>query len=162
MADGKTLIHADHGNTGVAGAFSAVTVAGARDKMKAQKDLSGNDWLDLRPDFILVPTALADTAISLNINEYTNEASKFQQRNLYKGLFRKIIDSPRLASATRHYIFADKNIEPVFEVNFLNGVETPFLDEREEFDVDGTRWKIRHDWGVAAIGYKGIQSNPGA
>lgn len=161
MSDDKTLIHADHGNTGVAGAYSAVTVAGARDKMKAQKDLSGLDWLDLRPDFILVPTALADTAISLNINEYTNESNKFQQRNIYKGLFSSIIDSPRLASATRHYIFADKNVEPVFEVNFLNGVETPFLDERDEFDVDGTRWKIRHDWGVAAIGYKGIQSNPG-
>jgi hypothetical protein len=161
MSDGQTLIHPTHGNVGPTGAFDASKIAGARDVLKNQKDMSGNDWLDLRPDFALVPTALADSVIAVNINEYTNESNKFQQRNLYKGLFREIIDSPRLTSQTGIYIFTDKNQEPVFEVNFLNGNETPFIDEREEFDVDGTRMKIRHDWGVAAIGWKGVVRNAG-
>lgn len=162
MSDGNTLIHATHGNVGPSGAFDASKIAGARDVMKAQKDMSNNDWLDLRPVVALVPTALADSVIALNINEYTNESNKFQQRNLYKGLFRDIIDSPRLTSQTGIYIFADKDQEPVFEVSFLNGNETPFIDERDEFDVDGTRFKIRHDWGVSAVGWKGVVRNAGA
>jgi len=161
MGDGLTLIHATHGNVGPTGAYSATTVAGARDVMEGQMDLSGNDYLDLTPSLILAHTSLGDTIKALNINDYTNEASKFEQRNLYKGLFNDIVTSRRIANANRVYLFADKNIEPVWEVNFLNGVETPFMDEREEFDVDGVRWKIRHDWGIAAVGFKGVVSNIG-
>jgi len=162
MSDGNTLIHPTHGNVGPTGALDASKIAGARDVMKAQKDMSGNDYLDLRPSVALVPTVLSDSVISLNINEYTSKPNVYQERNLIKGLFSEIIDSPRLTSQTGIYIFADKNQEPVFEVSFLNGNETPFIDERDEFDVDGTRMKIRHDWGVSAVGWKGVVRNAGS
>lgn len=161
-SDNKTLYHLDHGNIGPNGAYSATTIAAARDLIAYQKDVGSNDWLDLYPETILVPTALRDTAIALNINDYTNEASKFQQKNLYKGLFNDIISSPRLTSPTRSYLFANKDIAPVWEVTFLNGVQTPFMDEREEFDVDGKRWKIRLDFGVAPIDWKGTATLAGA
>lgn len=161
MSDGYTLIHANHGNVGPSGAYSATTVAAARDRMKLQKDLSNNDWLNLSPSLIWIPTGISDTVKSLNINDYTNEANIYEKKSMVKGLFNTIIDSPRFVDANRVYLLADKNIEPVFEVNFLNGQQTPFMDERTTFGVDGLQWKIRIDYGVNAIGYRGIVSMPG-
>jgi hypothetical protein len=71
------------------------------------------------------------------------------------------VDTPRL-SGTRRYLFADPNIAPVLEVAFLNGVQTPYMESEETFDVDGMRWKIRHDYGVAAIDWQGAVTNAGA
>jgi hypothetical protein len=161
MSDGKTLIHADHGNIGATGAYSETTIQSGFDLMAAQMDLSKNDYLDLSPEILLIPKGLKVAAMKLNINEYENGANKYAQTNIYKGVFKDIVDTPRL-SGTRHYQLADPNIAPVFEINFLDGNETPFLDERNEFYVDGTAWKIRHDWGVAAVDWKGIVSFAGA
>lgn len=161
MSDGLPLIDAAHGNIGASGAYSETTIQSGIDVMSLQKDLSGNDYLDLNPEILLIPKGLKVAAIKLNINDYENGANKFAQANIYKGLFRDIVDTPRL-SGTRHYMLADPAVAPVFEINFLDGNETPFMDERNEFYVDGVAWKIRHDWGVAAIDWKGIVSFAGA
>jgi len=71
-----------------------------------------------------------------------------------------VIDSPRL-SGTAWYMLANPADEPVFEVAFLDGVQTPYLEQDEPFDVDGIRWKIRLDYGVGAIGWRGIVRNAG-
>ena len=162
MFDGNTLIHASHNNVGSTLAFGILGLADARTKMALQKDLSGNDYLDLRPHTLIVPTNLYDSAILLNTSAYADEANKFQKPNIYRGFFEQIVTSPRLTSTTAYWILADPDIEPVLEVNFLNGKQTPYLEERQEFDVDGTRWKIRHDWGVDAVGSQGVIRNPGA
>lgn len=161
MSDGLTLIHPSHGNVGATGAYSETTIQSGIDLMSSQMDLSNNDYLDLNPEILLIPKGLKVLATKLNINEYENGGNKYAQQNIYRGLFKDIVDTPRL-TGTRHYQLADPNVAPVFEINFLDGNETPFLDERNEFYVDGTAWKIRHDWGVAAVDWKGIVSFAGA
>jgi hypothetical protein len=59
-------------------------------------------------------------------------------------------------------MFANPSDEPVIEVAFLDGVQTPFMDNEMGFEVDGLRWKIRMDYGVGAIGWKGAVKNAGA
>ncbi|HWV28298.1 MAG TPA: hypothetical protein VN038_01540 [Dyadobacter sp.] len=162
MADGNPLIHASRGNVGAAGAYSTTTINDGRTKMRLQKDLNNQEYLNIAPDRVIVPFALEETAISLNINDYQAGDGKQTQKNLYKGLFKQIITNPRLTSATRFWMLTDPAILKVFEVNFLNGNETPFMDERQEFYVDGTVWRIRHDWGVAAVESKGIVGFAGA
>jgi len=75
-------------------------------------------------------------------------------------LFSEVIDTPRLSGTTR-YLFADPSIEPVIEVAFLNGQQNPFMEMEEQFRVDGMTWKVRHDYGVGAIGYRGVVKNAG-
>jgi hypothetical protein len=50
----------------------------------------------------------------------------------------------------------------VIEVAFLDGQDAPFLDQEEGFTVDGTRWKVRLDFGIAAVDWRGVVRNNGA
>lgn len=162
MADGKSLFHADHGNLGAGSALSVEGLDGDRVKMAQQKDVSGNDFLDLRPAVLLVPIGLGGTARVINGAEYDPDTSgKLQKPNKVRGLVGDIVDSPRL-SGTRRYLFADPSEAPVIEVVFLDGMQEPYLEMQQGFDVDGSRWKVRLDYGVGAIDFRGAVTNAGA
>jgi len=162
MGDSKTLFHADHGNIGSAGALAVVSIEDARVKLASQMDVGGNDYLDLRPAVLLVPMGLGGTARVINAAEYDPDTSgKLQRPNMVRGLFRDIVDTPRL-SGTRFYTFADPSEAPVIEVAFLDGNQSPYLEIQDGFDVDGAQYKVRLDFGVGAIDYRGAVTNAGA
>ncbi|MFR0383311.1 hypothetical protein ACKEMP_26145, partial [Escherichia coli] len=48
------------------------------------------------------------------------------------------------------------------EVAYLDGIDTPYLEEQEGFTVDGVAWKVRIDAGVAALDYRGLLKSNGA
>ena len=166
LSDGKSIIHADHGNiAAVAGPPSVATLASVKLAMRAQKDVSGNDYLDLTPRILLVPDSLEDTARILNTAMYDPAATLSTKNpntpNPYMGAYSDIIGTPRL-SGTAWYAFADPSIAPVLEVSFLDGVQEPFLEMEQGFTVDGARWKTRLDFGVSGVGYEGVVRNAGA
>lgn len=162
MADGKTLFHADHGNIGTAAALTMAAIDADRVLMASQKDISGNDFLDIRPAVLLVPIGLGGTARSINEAQYDPDtANKLAKPNVVNGLFRDIVDTPRL-SGTRRYQFADASEAPVIEVAFLDGAQEPYLELQNGFDVDGARYKVRLDYGIAAVDYRGASTNAGA
>jgi ATP-dependent protease ClpP protease subunit len=163
MNDGKTLFHADHGNLAQAGAAPSVAAFDAiRVAMAQQKDLSGNEYLDIRPSFLLLPIGLGGAARVVNGSQYDPDAvNKLQRPNIVNGLFSDIVDTPRLAG-TAYYAFADPNIAPAIEVVFLNGVTEPFTDSQDGWRVDGVEWKVRHDYGVGAVNYRSGYKQPGA
>jgi hypothetical protein len=162
MVDGNPLFHASHGNiAGTAAIPSVASFDAIRTQMKSIKDKDNNDFLDIMPAIWLGPTALGGSAKVVNDAQFdTDVSNKFQVPNKSRGLFNQIIDTPRL-SGTAWYALADAGVEPVFEVVFLDGQQTPYLESEMGFDVDGMRWKVRHDYGVGAIGYKGIVKNAG-
>ncbi len=163
MHDGITLFHADHGNLAASGAVvSVATVEAARVAMAKQTDVSGNDYLDLRPSIWLGGMSSGGTAREVFGAEYNDEASKNQRKpNIVRGLVGDIVDSPRIAG-TDWYLFADSADSPVIEVAFLNGEQEPFLDSMEGFSMDGLQWKVRLDYGIAAVDYRGVYKNAGA
>lgn len=162
MSDGKTLFHADHGNIGTGAALSVASIEADRVLMASQKDVGDNDYLDLRPQSIVLPVGLGGTARVINEAQYDPDtANKLQRPNMVRGLFSDIVDSPRL-SGTRNYMFANPSEAPVIEVSFLDGNDTPFLESQEGFTVDGTSWKARLDYGVGVIDYRGATTNAGA
>lgn len=161
MSDAKTLFHADHGNLTTSAAISMDAIDKDRVAMASQKDVGGNDYLDLRPAVLLVPIGLGGTARSINDAQYDPDtANKLQKPNTVRGLFRDIVDTPRL-TGNRRYLFADPNEAPVIEVAFLDGAEEPYLEQETGFTVDGSRWKVRLDFGTAAIDYRGAVTNAG-
>ena len=162
MGDGKTLFHADHKNITTGAALSMAAIDADRVAMASQLDVSGNDYLDLRPAVLLVPIGLGGTARSINDAQYDPDtANKLQKPNIVNGLFRDIVDTPRM-TGTRRYLFADPSEAPVLEVAFLDGNQNPYLELQNGFDVDGARYKVRLDYGVGAIDYRGAVTNAGA
>jgi len=163
MPDGIALFHADHDNLAASGAVVSVTsIEAARVAMSKQLDISGNDFLDLSPALWLGPKSFGGQARVVNDAQYDPDtANKLQMPNRVRGLFRDVIDTPRI-TGTEWYTFADPNEAPVIEVAFLNGDQEPFLESEQGFDVDGMRLKVRLDYGVAAVDFRGGYKNPGA
>ena len=161
MLDGLTLFHATHGNIGAPAAISMASIDADRVLMASQKDVSGNDFLDLRPAVLLVPIGLGGTARSINQSEYDPDATnKLQKPNITNGLYRDIVDTPRM-TGTRRYSFCEATEAPVLEVAFLDGMQDPYLELQDGFDVDGGRYKVRLDYGVAAVDFRGAVTNAG-
>lgn len=162
MADGKALFHTDHGNLAADGALAVAVFEDMRQKMASQKDVGGNDYLDLRPAALLCGMGQGGTARVINGAEYDPDtANKLQRPNMVRGLFADVVDSPRI-TGTRVYAFADPAIAPTLEVAFLEGRQDPYLERQEGFDVDGSRFKVRLDYGIAAIDYRGAVTAKGA
>lgn len=161
MADGKRLFHADHGNIASAAAPTVAVLDAMRQLMAKQKDKDANDFLDIRPALALAPLSLGGTLRVLNGSQYDHDADKLQKPNIVAGLFRDVIDTPRL-TGTAYYMFANPSEEPVIEVNFLNGEQSPYMESEQGFTVDGMQWKIRMDYGIDAVGYRGVIRNAGA
>lgn len=161
MGDGKALFHADHGNLTTSAAITMAALDLDRVAMASQKDVSGNDYLDLRPAVLVIGIANGGTARSINGAQYDPDtANKLQKPNVVNGLFRDIVDTPRISS-NRRYLFADPSEAPVLEVAFVDGNQNPYLELQNGFDVDGARYKVRLDYGVAAVDYRGAVTNAG-
>jgi len=163
MNDGLPLFDAGHGNLAAVGAAPSVAAFDAIDAaMGAQKDISGNEYLEIGLDRLLVPRSLRGAAITINGSEYDPDAvNKLQKPNIVKGLLSDVIATQRL-TGTAYYGFADPSTAPALEVVFLNGVTEPFTDSQDGWRVDGVEWKVRHDYGTGAVNYRSAYKQPGA
>ena len=61
----------------------------------------------------------------------------------------------------RRYVAAAQGTDTI-EVAYLDGMDTPYLEQQEGFTVDGIAWKVRIDAGVAALDYRGLVKSSGA
>lgn len=161
LSDSVTLFHATHNNVST-GVPSVTSFDAARVIMASQTNPGGGEIIDLRPSIWLGPIALGGEARVINDAQYDPDtANKLQRPNKVRGLFSKVVDTARLSGAP-WYIFADPSEEPVLEVGFLDGQQEPFLEMKEGFRVDGVSWKVRLDYAVAAVGYRGAVRSTGA
>lgn len=162
MDDGYALFSTEHGNIETTGVLlpTVAAIDAGRVKMAQQLDISGNDYLDIRPAFWVGSLAAGGTARVVNDAQYDPDtANKLQKPNMVRGLFREVVDTPRISTAW--YMFADPNEAPVIEVAFLNGNQAPYLEQQQGFAVDGSQWKVRIDYGVGVIDYRGAFMNDG-
>lgn len=152
-----------HANVSTGLALSAAAIDADRVKMAQQREPNSNEYIDLRPAILLVPVGLGGQARLINTSQFDPDtvANKSQMKpNIVAGLFRDIIDTPRL-SGTRRYLFADPSIAPVFMVSFLEGQQEPVLETQDGWRVDGVEMKARLDVGVDAVDYRGALTNAG-
>lgn len=166
MSDSVALFHAtSHGaNKTTGAAITAAALDADRVAMASQRDPNSNEYLDLRPAVLVLPVGLGGVARIINTSQYDPDtvANKSQMKpNIVAGLVRDIVDTPRI-TGTRRYLFADPSIVPVIEVAFLEGQSEPTLESRDGWDVDGTEMKVRLDYAVGAVDWRGAVSNAGA
>lgn len=162
MNDTVALFDAAHNNIGTPAAPGVASFDEIRQLMAKQKDVSGNEYLDIRPAILLCPIGLGGSARVINGSLYDPDAAnKLQRPNMVNGLFENIVDTPRL-TGTRYYAFADKDLAPAIKVVFLNGVQEPYLEQRLGWRTDGTEYKVRHDYGVGGVNWRSAVTNGGA
>lgn len=163
LADGKTLFHADHGNLLTGAAISTTSVDQMRVAMGKQKDSDGNT-IRVPMKNLLTPLALGGLARTVRDSQNEVSGSKnLTTPNIVRGTF-DVIDDGRLDadSATKWYGVADPAYVDGIVIGYLDGNQTPYLEQHEGFTVDGVAWKVRLDAAPAIADYRGIYLNPGA
>lgn len=159
LSDGKALFSADHKNLST-GAIDVTSLDKARQLMRVQKE--GERSLNIRPAYVLVPTVLETLA------SQTIKSASVKGADVNAGIenpirnFAEIISEPRLddADPAAWYLAARKGSDTI-EVAYLNGVDTPYIDQQEGFTTDGVATKVRIDAGVAPLDYRGLVKSSG-
>ncbi|MDV2340905.1 Clp protease ClpP [Vibrio cholerae] len=163
MSDGKALFHADHGNMFDASAgVSVATLGGARQKMLSQTAADGKRKLNIRPGFVLTPTALELEMIqTIESGSIKGADVNAQIKNPLQN-FAKVIAEPRLDDqATFDWYLAAGKGRDTIEVAYLDGVDTPYIEQQQGFTVDGVATKVRIDAGVAPRDFRGLVKSKG-
>lgn len=167
MSDGTALFDAAHNNlnAGGAAAISTTSVSAGRNAMGLQQDPDNNvTALNIRPAIFAVPYALQDVAQVLMTSQTNPDSGQDNSEvpNTLNGMA-TVIPEARLsnASATAWYLLASPGIGNLIELGFVEGQNTPFIDSREGWKVDGLEYKVRLDFGVKALDFRYFYKNDG-
>lgn len=161
MSDGVPLFHASHGNLLTAAAISTASVDAMGAAMATQKQ--GSASLNISHKYLIVPRALRGLANVVRESEYEVGGSKNNTiPNSVRNTF-EVVSDARLdaASAAAWYGAADQNANDTIEVDYLDGNDQPYLEQRAGWNVDGTEFKVRMDAGVSPLDFRTLSKNPG-
>ena len=161
MQDNVALFDAKHGNVaGTGEALSVKAIAKAITAMRRQKGIQGEATLNITPKYLVVPPELEMTAYQIVNSTAAVDGVNSGVANPYKGRFIVVADA-ELTDTDAWYLVADATQHDTIEVTYLNGVETPRLETRQGFDVDGIEYKVAFDCGVSALDFRGVFKNAG-
>lgn len=161
MQDNIALFDDKHGNVAKTGeALSIKAIAKAITAMRRQKGIQGTANLNITPKYLVVPPELEVTAYQIVNSTAAVDGTNPGVVNPYKGRFVIVADA-ELTDPDAWYLVADASQHDTIEVTYLNGVETPRLETRQGFDVDGIEYKVAFDCGVSALDFRGVYRNAG-
>ena len=161
MQDNVALFDTKHGNVaGTGEALSVKAIAKAITAMRRQKGITGEATLNITPKYLVVPPELEMTAYQIVNSTASVDGVNSGVANPYKGRFIVVADA-ELTDPDAWYLVADATQHDTIEVTYLNGVETPRLETRQGFEVDGIEYKVAFDVGVDAIDFRGLYKNAG-
>lgn len=171
--DSVALFHAaTHSNYVTSGAAPSVaTLNAARAAMARQSDPNNGLPLNIRPKYLIVPVSLETTAKVLIASEKdplgtASATGGATTPNPYYNAL-TVIAEPYLDSfssykgTTGWYLAGDQNMHDTYEVAFVGGQSTPYLESRDGWSVDGIEYKVRIEFGVAALDYRALYYNDG-
>lgn len=161
MQDNIALFDTKHGNVaGTGEALSVKAIAKAITAMRRQKGITGEATLNITPKYLVVPPELEMVAYQIVNSTAAVDGVNSGVVNPYKGRFIVVADA-ELTDPDAWYLVADASQHDTIEVTYLNGVETPRLETRQGFDVDGIEYKVAFDCGVSALDFRGVYKNAG-
>lgn len=164
MSDGTALFHANHKNLLTAAAIATAAIDNMRVKMATQKDAGDNAHaLNIRLAQLIVPMALQGTANVVRDSEFDVSGNNDKTiPNSVRGTFDVIADA-RLdaSSAISWYGSANSGMHDTIEVSYLDGQDTPYLESKDGWNVDGVEMKVRIDAAVSPLDFRTMAKNPG-
>jgi hypothetical protein len=161
LSDGFNLFSNNHANlVGTGTAISVDNLGILRKSIRLQTSIGGKT-LNLQPKYLVVPVAKEQLAMQYTSAAFTPTVQA--GINPWTGSLTPIAEARLDAnSPTAWYLFCDPGMAPVVIYAYLQGNEGPFTETRLGFEVDGTEFKVRQDFGVGAIDYRGAAKNAGA
>lgn len=161
MQDNVALFDSKHGNVaGTGEALSLKAIAKAITAMRRQKGITDEAILNITPKYLVVPPELEMTAYQIVNSTAAVDGVNSGVVNPYKGRLIVVSDA-ELTDPDAWYLVADATQHDTIDVTYLNGVETPRLETRQGFEVDGIEYKVAFDVGVDAIDFRGVFKNAG-
>lgn len=162
MGDGTALFHSNHGNLGTGGAVSETTIAEGIKLMKLQKDIGNKRRLNIRPRYFLGPVAIEGSTMIFFASNLLGTQAKPNQVNPYADPYFTKVYEARLDdnSITAWYLAGPKG--KTVTVFFLNGVQTPYMETKQGWTVDGVEYKVRIDAGAKAVDWRALVKNAGS
>lgn len=170
MSDGNPLFDAsNHKNYGTAGtALDATTLKAAINAMMIQTGLRG-EIITTYPRWLIVPPALQFTAEELIYSNAKVEANfSAGVTNVFKshGPRIDVLTDAQIAavgggSDTAWYLAAAPMELDTVEVGFLNGRDIATIEEQDDFDSFGMRWRVYIDFGVKPLDWRGLIKRSG-
>lgn len=158
MADGFNLFSTEHGNIGT-GVINVANVNIGMSKMMLQKDLD-DELIDIMPAYLAGPSVQGAT-----IKQFLGATVPSQdgEVNPFKGDLEPIIER-RLdaSSALQWYMMANKSMIDMIEIARLSGEAGPVISQKEGFEVDGLKLKVRYDFGAKVLDHRGFYRSTGA
>jgi len=170
MGDGVALFgaHASGTNTsGAAAAPSVTTLNAGYLSMRSQKGLNSNVAINVSPRFLIHSPTYEATVDELLVSTSYNAANNNEGvKNLYgpdgpqKRRLIPVCDNALGNTNTDWFLAADQaqGVDTI-EYTFLQGEESPMVDQEEDFDTDTYKFKIRQTFGVKAIDWRGLYRN---
>lgn len=173
MGDSNSLFDAsNHSNLVAHGSGAApgiTTLDAAFLAMGTQTDLKGKRRLNIRPMFFIAPLALRGAAeVFFRSERYvdtdtiaTDSSLAATRVNTYSGDLLKRVYDARLDDNDAAAWFLAANKGKTVTVFFLNGNQTPYMEQQQGWSVDGTEFKVRIDAGAKAMDWRGLYMNDG-
>ena len=147
-------------------AITTASIALGRKTMRIQKDQSNREVLNILPKYLVCSALKEDIAWAvLNSTSDVSQSNPAKKNYAYDVAKLNLVTDPYLdgiGSGLPWYLFADPIDIAAFEVVFLDGNETPFIDEAVDFDTDAMKFKVRLDYGVANGDWRAGYLNDGA
>lgn len=161
-ADNTEVFHANHNNTAANATLAMDTISEGITAMATQRDPDNKATaLNLEPKFLLVPHALRKKAQKLMSQE--RNPDDLDEDNTVAGSAEVIADGRLdLDNPKRWYLVADPNRSNGVEVAFLDGIDTPELEQQRGWTVDGMQYKARIDAASKPLGFRGLYRGTGA
>lgn len=164
---GSTTLHRNLNVSGAGGtpltndAAGVLALSAMDTAMGTQTDVSGSATaLNINPSFLIVPRVLKRIGVSLMSNTTEPGQANSGMANSVAGLAAVVSDARLDAdSATRYYLAARGD---TIQVAFLDGNQSPTLEQQAGWSIDGTEYKVRIDVAAAAEDYRGLQRDDGA
>ena len=160
---GKTLFHADHKNLGTAGAISVDMLGELRKLLRKQKSKAakGEEGYALNTplDYLLVPAALETEAEKLITQIAATKTSDVNPFNNLKLIIEAELDD---YSTTAYYGLGAPELVDTLVYGYLDGQQGAYIDSEVDFNTDGIKMKVRHDFAASVADFRGMVKNAGA
>lgn len=172
MGDGVALFGSHSSGTNLSGSADAInstSISAGFKAMMLQKGLSSDAIINVQPRYLIVPAtvsavALTFTASLADPNAGGNAPGNSNTMNIYgpngmrplQVIVEPILDGNSVSS---WYLAADPSQIDTVEVSFLQGEESPVVEDEWDFDAEVYKYKVRQTFGVKAIDWRGLYKN---
>jgi hypothetical protein len=152
MNDTNQLFSAAHSNVTTT-ALSLAGIVANRVAMGRQVD-DNSEEIAPRLAYVIVPLELEDEGMNLSGSEFLVDAGGAAQRaNTVRNTF-EVVPTQFLTDTTDYFCASRKGQHVV--VFFLNGVQTPTLEQENAWNTDAVHYKVRIVYDVVPRDWRGL------